>query len=127
MSEPDQPDCFAAGYCPPGHEGNGSASELLTGAADAIERFGHQKHTMGHTGIGFCLHGAMDYVAWRVDAGQRFTTPVMRDAAARLARVVGTNATIGWNDDPARTKEEVVAALRQAAQWQPPQEQPEAT
>lgn len=103
----------------------GTVQELLSAAADSIERFGHNKRAMGNTTYGFCVHGAFDHAIWNVGRGERFSADVIREAIGRLCRSIGTRSTIAWNDAPERTGHEVVVAMRAAAQWQPPQEQAE--
>lgn len=105
------------------------ASEQLIAAADLIERTGWtQEHfardsrgkpviTMDESACCFCLIGALDRVR---DIGNPYSWYSHRVSLDALSRVVGTPADwcslSGWNDKKGRTKDEVVAALRKAAE-----------
>ena len=84
------------------------AGEVLLKAAEIIEERGWCQNALSN-GTGFCAVGALG-MASRERGGQGFT-----EAWARLeANVLGLNVA-DWNDNPFRTKEEVVAKLRAVA------------
>ena len=60
------------------------------------------------TACQWCSKGAIRAETFEVHAHIR--------AEAALARVIGTHQIAMWNDNPARTQNEVVAAFRKAAQ-----------
>lgn len=90
-----------------------TAAEVFNGAADAIERFGHAKHVLRHRGLGaMCLSGAINYAS----TGDAHTHHPDRDAwVYYLGHQLQWEMLVMWNDAPERTKEEVVALLREVA------------
>jgi hypothetical protein len=103
-----------------------TAAEILTEAADLIERHGHCKGAFVSPDGRFCAGGAMRVAAGVMDRSGR-TVDVDLDAKwaaldvaahafrSHLGRVVAAVDTITWNDAPGRTQDQVVAALREAA------------
>lgn len=98
------------------------ASRVLSRAADLLEEHGWVQRQYGDPVIGFCLVGAIDWVTF----GQTDIPPSgveIFEIEARLFRSINLdsgslrdrNALTGWNDTWGRTKDEVVAALREAA------------
>jgi hypothetical protein len=130
-----------ATYCPHGYdecwrgcvypgrcgrfEGLDEASKLLLKAADLIEDHGFVQNRIGRgEGDGFCVAHAMArafggddlyeshaYKRLRRSLGMG---PYESHAYKRLHRSLGMGPSI-WNDEPGRTKEEVVAKLRAVA------------
>lgn len=81
----------------------------LRAAADVLERDGWRQGELVDSYGCRCVLGAMDAAA-----------PLRREDAVEqmwnaLADVVGTRAIVKWNDAPGRTADEVIAALRTAA------------
>jgi hypothetical protein len=89
--------------------------KCLLKAADLIEEHGHQKGCYGDAGIGHCVLGALH---WAVGVQHPDTVqdhPIVSLAIRNyLAPAINEHAA-SWNDDPFRTKEEVVAKLRAVA------------
>jgi hypothetical protein len=91
----------------------------LLKAADLIERRGHTKYTREDE-HGLCLHGAIS-MAVNGDAWDDIGCGRAIALVASYVRSIG-GETYGdfccsWNNAPARTKDEVVTALRNAATW----------
>ena len=80
------------------------ASKLLLRAADYVEQYGWHQGDSGSTSQGICVVHAM------VMAGGCMDHPGYR----RLYQHIGKAPSI-WNDEPGRTKEEVIAKLRSVA------------
>ena len=99
-------------------------SDVLSRAADAIQERGHCKGNFVDAAGNLCVAGALYLAAglpvvgiakprdgW--DAAKSYADA--DEAAAAFRRYVGSSVYT-WNDQPERTKEEVVAALRAAAE-----------
>lgn len=84
-----------------------AAGWILWNAADYIEAHGWCQGTI-KVGVRVCAMGALSE-----SIGDR-NHVIAQDAVNRLTARVGTYVA-QWNDDPGRTKEEVIAALRAAA------------
>ena len=81
--------------------------EVLLKAAEYIEEHGWCQHAFGEPDGRVCLEGAINRTAYNGSE---------RDAAVR--RMIGHlngQTPAFWNDMRGRTKEEVIAALREAA------------
>lgn len=88
-----------------------TAREVLLKAAEHIERYGWLQGARGKTGQPCCAVGAINAVGG-CDRSSR------DDAIETLKRNIGLArpfAIQNWNDAPGRTKEDVIAALRGAA------------
>lgn len=89
--------------------------DVLRQAADLIERTGWCQgdiYELGENGIlGYCAEGAIREVADK--SGERFD---IRDLLALAETGTDGDALYVWNDTPGRTKEEVIATLRRAAE-----------
>ena len=84
---------------------------VLLGAAELIDRYGHCKQTMYHENS-MCLFGAIFTARsqyWNASVHEAI------DALCKVTHVTNENALITWNDQPERTKEEVINTLRDAA------------
>lgn len=107
-----------------------TVADVLTRAADLLEEFGWCKfrpaeddcgkptHVMASTARGFCLLGAIcraeiEYGSRKSYGGDWDRFP-LGDVAHRWRPIIGVADF--WNDDPGRTKAEVVAKLREAAE-----------
>lgn len=94
-----------------------AVSDVLNGAADLIERDGW---VQGHyrTTEGYCIAGAIDQTLGIIDDDELHVQlwPVAQAARVQVLAIVDDVAPTLWNDAPGRTKEEVVAALRAAAE-----------
>lgn len=102
--------------------------ELLWEAAQVIRKYGHTKDVLGDKSMGFCIFGAMGEAQGHGRAlGLAYASFSGRSlvAAERLYNFLklgsdplneAMSAVIcQWNNDSARTQEEVVAALEGAA------------
>jgi hypothetical protein len=95
------------------------AKEYLNAVADHIEKWGWIQGAFyldtidgaAWTQSPCCLLGGMDAVR-----SLEWVSQVTRDEAQlKLRRELKTISLAAWNDAPGRTKEEVIAVLRQAA------------
>ena len=94
-----------------------AVADVLNGAAGLIERDGWcQRQYRDENGCR-CLAGAIDAVAGEDPEFHWESTEDAVTVRARhaVADVVGKNWS-SWNDEPGRTKAEVVAVLRAAAE-----------
>jgi hypothetical protein len=86
-------------------------ADVLHRAADLLEEFGWCQVKWGSKEDGyFCAHGALMAAATDLGLG---CGPVFGKAEQRIRELHGS--ILGWNDQLGRTKEEVVAGLREAA------------
>lgn len=97
-------------------------ADILNAAADLIERVGWTQDQWARTADGstaqqdgsdaacFCLWGAVQHVCGNDDSQTD-------DALAVFRAATGIQTYIEWNDTKGRTREEVVAALRQSAEY----------
>ena len=87
-------------------------SEILTDAADLIERDGWRQ---GRGSQGQCATSAI----WEANRTEGIPKTAQAhaetEALSALRDVINRHAIPKWNDGPGRTKEEVVSALREAA------------
>lgn len=93
---------------------------MLLDAAEYLEDFGWCQKRVGSVGGPRCVHGAM----LAVIAGEDdYYNDIFKAANRLLCKHLGLNLYIystcgfpagNWNDEPDRTKEEVIAALRAA-------------
>jgi hypothetical protein len=89
-----------------------NTSEILTRAADLIDERGHCKGRNEDSDGRLCVYGAMREASDAfVDAEYAFGL-----AAARFSQHIGYDLVALWNDDELRTEEEVLDALRGAAE-----------
>jgi hypothetical protein len=95
-----------------------NTSEILTRAADLIDKRGHAKRAYQTSDGALCLRGAViKAVSLRFSFKRCSLTPAAAQVAiAAFRRHIGCYGEITWNDAPERTKEEVVTALRGAAE-----------
>lgn len=93
------------------------ASKVLLRAADYIEEHGWCQNEMHTLDGSACLEGAIQYAIsgrlMRFDEGLE-SANLFCDALTRIDLAVDRPA-FKWNDAPGRTKEEVVAKLREVA------------
>lgn len=95
-----------------------TAADLLTRAADILLEFEWQQGSAGSREIGsMCAVGAI------LEAGRDATGLFYSDQAKEACAINGTARDVcgiwplaTWNDEPGRTKAEVVARLREAAE-----------
>lgn len=85
------------------------ARKVLLEAADCLEEYGWVQGCLHKDGR-VCMMGAIA----EVNAGCG-CDPVSVEVVARLTKVTGGVPPAKWNDDPKRTKAQVVRALRRAA------------
>jgi hypothetical protein len=97
----------------------------LLKAADLIEEWGHSTFYLRDDAGRMCLHGAINAAVtgnpFRPNDGRGHHCPVAAAAHEAIGNFLGSprlNDYRGadWNNAPGRTKDEVVAALRAAAQ-----------
>ena len=86
-----------------------TAKQVLLHAASMIKRKGWIQGEFKNA-RGVCVIGAIQEAAWDLNATDRTRAVVLR----RLRKVTA-DYIAEWNDDPLRTKREVLAALRKAA------------
>lgn len=98
-----------------------TVEEALEAAATLIEQYGWAQGTMGSRTTGFCMFGALEAVWYPADREYpRFAWDVLQHMRERVGKVLPVNVGIvEWNDDPTRTKEQVILALRSAAANRP--------
>lgn len=85
-------------------------AQVLLAAAEAIETYGHVKGDLGNASYGFCVVGALCFVAEDskyLDAYSAFTAHIQSISEFSLVST--------WNNAPERTKQEVVSELRKLA------------
>lgn len=96
-------------------------AELLLAAADHLEQKGWCRETFCNSNGECCVIGAIQFAA-SGRANRLAKTKKVIAALRKLADAIGLGSvpSLGdikaWNDSLSRTKEEVIAALRQAAQ-----------
>lgn len=76
-------------------------------AYEVIQKYGWVQGSIGDCGSGFCLLGAV----WEAHGqkGCRFVD----DSLLTIGRLIGKDID-SWNDDPKRTKRQVLAVLKKA-------------
>ena len=67
---------------------------------------------LGHGACQWCLVGAIEEAAHRIDSTTRHT--ILADAALNRVRAHGPQYVAAWNDHPKRTHAEVLALLDRA-------------
>jgi hypothetical protein len=88
-----------------------TTKDLLNRAADILEEFDWCQGQTGSRRIeAMCMAGAISEAA--LDLGANGLT--MRTSCQSLHALIGTGF-VSWNDEPGRTKAQVVAKLREAA------------
>jgi hypothetical protein len=95
------------------HEPDG-IGRLLLRAADVIREFGWVQNSFGNKRVGFCLIGAIGFAAWGAWRPEPDVSNQYDQAAVRLGHFL-CGDPVYYNDDPMRTKEDVIAALEAAA------------
>lgn len=91
-----------------------AGQQVLLDAADLIEEKGWIQGANWRPGLGYCVFGAINKVTQNDLA--------FSDAVGRVLTEIGrlnqpwTGGIARWNDEPGRTKDEVLAALRKAAE-----------
>lgn len=89
------------------------AKALLKGAALIEERGWCQGDYQSEGRL--CVLGAIKVAVGKEPDGDEDTDPIVFRAKKAMCASVGIGLIHEWNDDPARTKEEVVAKLRAVA------------
>ena len=88
-------------------------ADVLNRAAELIETVGWCQGTYGGRDVGhFCLVGAVDEAMWEL-RGLEFFYDLFE---LPLPTYFGKQSPHHWNDRPERTREEVVAKLRELAE-----------
>ena len=85
-----------------------AVADVLNGAADLIERDGWTRLVEVNSDGAHCTYGAM-----KAQPGFDMSAVVWLQ---NFLSSHGPSSIVGWNDHPGRTKAEVVAALRAAAE-----------
>lgn len=87
---------------------------ILLEAANAIRTYGWVQNAFGDTERGFCAAGAIEFAV--LSRGRTDFADRRNSAAVRLSRTIPHFFRVpNWNDEPGRTKEQVIAALEDAA------------
>ena len=98
-----------------------TSSEILNDAAKLIEKHGWRQKNFGNEVCGFCAFGALAKAAGFDDAdvahSLRYDDGAFADAYLALLQNTANicNGVFRWNDVSGRTKEEVIAKLKQTA------------
>ncbi|MFE7797025.1 hypothetical protein [Nocardia sp. NPDC057440] len=89
--------------------------EILKQGLDNIETYGWRRDEYGDVDTGYCAYGAC-YAAAGVNIGldEFVTTPDLHAAFTLLRKQISTPMLATWNDDPLRTKADVVAIYKRA-------------
>jgi hypothetical protein len=89
-------------------------ADVLDDAADLLEREGWIQGAL-HGAVGHCADGALEIASCRYNASAN--TDMWLAATDALGECIGfEHSTIpGWNDNPARTKQQVLDTFRAAA------------
>lgn len=103
---------------------NAKSKETLKKAADLIDEAGWIQGGIISAADGFDAYGAILSASTRIgiyDTEER--VEIQQSAMAKVSVDLPSSddlciALVSWNDDPARTKQEVVETLRIAASWQ---------
>lgn len=99
----------------PPEERKPTKCDLLHRAADLLEEFDWCRVSWGSKAEGrFCAHGAL--MAATADYGLGFSGDGPYAEAMRAWQQRTGGGVLAWNDAPGRTKTEVIAALREAAE-----------
>jgi hypothetical protein len=86
-------------------------AEIYSRAADYIEDHGWIQHNLEDPSGRVCLWGALRRVTgWGLDSASELSELINREMCQELA-----DSTTRWNDAPGRSKEEVIAFLREQA------------
>ena len=95
-----------------------AVADVLNGAADLILEDGWCQNQYRNGAGGRCLTRALaDALNLPLNGSHLWDqNPLYREAATALQGVTGRYMLTGFNDQPGRTKAEVVAALRAAAE-----------
>jgi hypothetical protein len=97
----------------PGETEIDEAGKILLDAADYVERHGWCQNEFQNGFGSVCIMGALLHVVqWPDHLQGRGITEIL----PRLTKYLGVTRLDNWNDAPGRTNEQVVAALRGAAQ-----------
>lgn len=89
--------------------------QILLKAADILETHGWCQKSFGDYHHGFCAIGAIRAVTAQPWDKVGITDPDGRRAAMKLYRNIRGQTIALWNDTYGRTKEEVIAKLREVA------------
>lgn len=90
------------------------AAEVLEAAAVWVDHEGFVQFTNERDGL-LCTQGAVTALAMRLIPNWSQCMPVLELAVSATSEYVGMTL-VTWNDTPGRTKDEVVSALRGAAE-----------
>lgn len=91
------------------------ASRLLLRAADIIESHGWCQNSYTSAGGKLCLLGAVKVARGLTPEDAEDTEALVERACERVYVSLGLRRVHIWNDEPGRTKEEVIAKLRSVA------------
>ncbi len=82
-------------------------SKLIQTGIDNINRYGHIKKAYGSKHIGFCMVGSYTSNFAKIHDDEEIVDALLRN-------VCNTDILVDWNDDPKRTKKEVITAMEEA-------------
>jgi hypothetical protein len=91
--------------------------DVLRGGLENIRTYGWTQHEFGDINDGFCINGAVNYAGTGDSVWVRLEHPnfkVLQSAKHALRNVFDILFLAEWNDEPGRTKEEVIALFEQA-------------
>ena len=94
------------------------AATVLSAAANLIDKHGWIQHEFGNVDCGYCLTGAIDAAAYDLNAGSfaiEDAEAILEDAEAILIADLNDPVLVSWNDDPHRTRADVVGLLNTQA------------
>lgn len=87
----------------------------LRAAAEVLRRDGWTQGDLVDKDGCRCVLGAIDRAAWERLDERSVDDDLVQEMWTAVAKIIGTNAIVKWNDDPGRTADEVIAALEAAA------------
>jgi hypothetical protein len=95
-------------------------ADVLMKAADLLEKHGHIKHLRGDLKSGMCFLGAIEAAQGRSKSW--VDTPLTYEASRVVVKALNLTAghddrvvMANWNNEPKRTAQEVIDAMRLAA------------
>lgn len=100
-------------------------AKTLLEASELIKTCGHMKHNFGSKNEGFCIHGAIGVALMIKKCTHVEVVKALAEYMYKKHKIcipVGpvdkdVHNFVAWNDQPERTKEEVITALEGAAEY----------
>jgi hypothetical protein len=89
--------------------------DILTKASELINQYGWVQGTSGNKGIGFCAFGAIAEASTELYPNTKWEElDTIEGNAIKTVSRFADGSIIGYNDEPNRTKEEVLLAFQKA-------------